>query len=104
MVKQLEEECIETFRICCGMHEFTLFPLHRKCEKQMEKKNFRLLNIKGSHSPNRWIYVARGVSLEEFKKRYIPPKCNGFQYPLVIKYRNDAVNTDGQILLLEIAP
>ena len=45
-----------------------------------------------------------GVSLEEFKKRYIPPKCNGFQYPLVIKYRDDAVNTDGQILLLEIAP
>lgn len=60
MVKQLEEECIETFRICCGMHEFTLFPLHRKCEKQMEKKNFRLLNIKGSHSPNRWIYFAGG--------------------------------------------
>ena len=44
------------------------------------------------------------LSLEEFKKRYIPPKYNGFQYPLVIKYRDDAVNTDGQILLLEIAP
>ena len=106
MVKQLAEECIETFRIRYGLHEFTLFPLHRKSERQMAKRNFRLLNVEGSHSPIRWIYVA-GVgwlSPEEFKKRYIPPKSSDFQYPLVMKYRVDAVNKDGRILLLEIAP
>lgn len=105
-VKQLAEECIETFRIRYGLHEFTLFPLHRKPERQIAKRNFRLLNVEGSHSPIRWIYVA-GVgwlSPEEFKRRYIPPKNSDFQYPLVMKYRVDAVNKDGRILLLEIAP
>lgn len=106
MVKQLAEECIETFRIRYGMHEFTLFPLHQKPERQLAKKRFRLLNVEGSCSPIRWMYVA-GVgwlSPQEFKKRYIPPKRNDFQYPLVMKYRVDAVNKDGRILLLEIAP
>ena len=106
LVKQLAEECIEAFRIRYGLHEFTLFPLHRKSEKQMAKRNFRLLNVKESNSPIRWIYVS-GVgwlSPEEFKKRYSPPKRSDFQYPLVMKYRVDAVNKDGRILLLEIAP
>jgi len=106
MVKQLAEECVETFRIRYGLHEFTLFPLHQKPEKQLAKKRFRLLNVEGSCSPIRWMYVA-GVgwlSPQEFKKRYIPPKRYDFQYPLVMKYRVDAVNKDGRILLLEIAP
>ncbi len=106
MVKQLAEECVETFRIRYGLHEFTLFPLHQRPEKQLAKKRFRLLNVEGSCSPIRWMYVA-GVgwlSPQEFKKRYIPPKRYDFQYPLVMKYRMDAVNKDGRILLLEIAP
>lgn len=105
-VKQLAEECIETFQIRYGLHEFTLFPLRRKPEREIAKRSFRLLNVEGSHSPIRWIYVA-GVgwlSPEEFKRRYIPPKGNDFQYPLVMEYRVDAVNKDGRILLLEIAP
>lgn len=106
MVKQLAEECVETFQIRYGLHEFALFPLCQKPEKQLAKKRFRLLNVEGSCSPIRWMYVA-GVgwlSPQEFKKRYIPPKRNDFQYPLVMKYRVDAVNKDGRILLLEIAP
>lgn len=80
MVKQLAEECVETFRIRYGLHEFTLFPLHQKPEKQLAKKRFRLLNVEGSCSPIRWMYVA-GVgwlSPQEFKKRYIPPKRHDF--------------------------
>lgn len=106
VVKQLAEECVETFQIRYGLHEFTLFALRQKREKRLARKNFRLLNVEGSGSPIRWMYVA-GVgwlSSEEFKTRYIPPKCNDFQYPLVMKYRVDAVNKDGRILLLEIAP
>jgi len=104
-LKELAKECVEAFQIRYGLHEFTLFPLHQKREKRLAKKNFRLLNVEGSCSPIRWLYVA-GVgwlSPEEFKKRYIPPKRNDFQYPLVMKYRVDAVNKEGRILLLEIA-
>ena len=106
VLKRLAEECVETFQIRYGLHEFTLFPLRQKREKQLAKKNFRLLNVEGSRSPIRWMYVS-GVgwlSPQEFKKRYIPPNRNDFQYPLVMKYRVDTVNKDGRILLLEIAP
>lgn len=74
--------------------------------KQAAQKKFRLINVAGSNSPIRWIYVS-GVgwlSPSEFKKRYFPPKNGGFNYPLVMKYRVDAVNRTGRILLLEIAP
>ena len=94
MVEQLAKECIETFRIRYGLHKFSLFPLRQKGGKQTAQKKFRLINVADSHSPIRWIYVS-GVgwlSLSEFKKRYFPPKNRGFNYPLVMKYRVDAVN------------
>lgn len=105
-VTQLAQECIEAFRIRYGLHQFTLFPLRQKNEKRAARKKFKLINVEGSDSPIRWIYVA-GVgwlSPAEFKKRYFPPKSGGFSYPLIMKYRVDAVNKDGRILLLEIAP
>lgn len=105
-VVQLAQECIEAFRIRYGLHQFTLFPLRQKNEKRVARKKFKLINVEGSDSPIRWIYVA-GVgwlSSPEFKKRYFPPKNGGFNYPMIMKYRVDAVNKDGRILLLEIAP
>ena len=107
-VEQLAAECAEAFRIRYGLHEFALFPLRQKRLKEPipNRKKFRLLNFEGSNSPIRWIYVS-GVgwlSPAEFKKRYFPPRNGGFSYPLVMKYRVDAVNKDGRILLLEIAP
>ncbi len=106
VVDQLAKECIEAFRIRYGLHKFSLFPLRQRGGKQAAQKKFRLINVAGSNSPIRWIYVS-GVgwlSPPEFKKRYFPPRNGGFNYPLVMKYRVDAVNRTGRILLLEIAP
>ena len=107
-IEQLAEESTEAFRILYGLHEFSRFPLRQKRLKEPipKRKKFRLLNVEDSNSPIRWIYVS-GVGWlppAEFKKRYFPPRNGGFSYPLVMKYRVDAVNKDGRILLLEIAP
>ncbi len=106
VVAQLANECAETFRIRYGLREFSLFPLREKSVKPIARKKFRLINVEGTNSPLRWIYVAGNgwLSPTEFKKRYFPPRNGGFSYPLILKYRVDAVNKDGRILLLEIAP